>query len=121
MGDPPTSFFCVIGRALTHNALIVLGCGANGALLYQRVDRSIFTHTPCLLHHGGVRNTVGAGDALYLPSFTNGLHHRNGRPLALQRALPVCGLEGRGHRRRRWISDVKEWQQLLNHAAIAGR
>ncbi len=53
-----------------HNALIVLGRGAHGSLLYQHTDSTI-THVPAFAPRG-VRNTVGAGDALFSASFTNG-------------------------------------------------
>lgn len=93
-----------------HNALIVLGCGANGALLYQRADHSFF-HAPACAPRG-VRNTVGAGDALFSAFVHDWLQHHNA-PLALQRACLFAGWKVGAIGAADGFPDVNEWQQLL--------
>ena len=93
-----------------HNALIVLGCGANGALLYQRADRSFFHAQACAPR--GVRNTVGAGDALFSAFVHEWLQHHNA-PLALQRACLFAGWKVGAIGAADGFADVNEWQQLL--------
>lgn len=46
-----------------HNRVIVMGCGAKGAVMYLR-DGDVFYHQPAA-KVGEVVNTVGAGDALF--------------------------------------------------------
>lgn len=102
-----------------HNTLIVLGCGANGALLYQRADRSFF-HVPAQAPRG-VRNTIGAGDALFSAFVHEWQQHHNAQ-LALQRATLFAGWKVGSIGAAEGLPDVNEWQQLLTtHAESSGR
>ena len=100
-----------------HNALIVLGRGAHGSLLYQHADRSFF-HVPALAPRG-VRNTVGAGDALFSAFIHEWQQHHDAR-LALQRASLFAGWKVGAVGAAEGLPDVNEWQQLLMTHAKSG-
>ena len=77
-----------------HNQVIVLGMGAKGAMLYMPHQNVIVEQPAC--HVDNVKNTVGAGDAL----FSAYLHyHLSGlTPVeALRRAQMFASLKIRSH------------------------
>ncbi|MFC3914455.1 carbohydrate kinase family protein [Pseudaeromonas sharmana] len=59
------------------NALLVMGCGSRGALLYERASGT-FHHAQAHVPRG-IHSTVGAGDALFSAFIDGWLRHRDPR------------------------------------------
>ncbi len=74
--------------ALYDNAIVVMGQGHAGALMYVREEQRLF-HAPAWAPRG-VKNTIGAGDALFSAFIHDWSKHRNPYQ-ALSRATQYAG------------------------------
>lgn len=91
------------------NALLVMGCGQHGALLYDATRRQ-YHHAPARAPRG-VRNTIGAGDALFSAFIDGWLRHRDARR-ALDDAVWFAGWKVGAVGAAEGFPERAQWQQL---------
>jgi acarbose 7IV-phosphotransferase len=108
-GRSPEAFILDLAHRY-RNPIIVMGRGAQGALLYQRASGEFF-HAPAMAPRGVV-NSIGAGDALFSAFIHEWLQHKDAC-LALRRACLFAGWKVGAVGAADGLPDVNEWQQLL--------
>ncbi len=95
--------------SLYGNAIVVMGQGQAGALMFVRDDQQIF-HAPACAPRG-VKNTIGAGDALFSAFIHDWSKHK--KPYqALSRATYYAGWKVGAVGAAEGLMDEEQWRTL---------
>ncbi|MGL4207198.1 MAG: carbohydrate kinase family protein [Aeromonadaceae bacterium] len=109
LGDRPAEALLRELAALYGSAIVVMGQGQAGALMYVRADQQVY-HAPACAPRG-IINTVGAGDALFSAFIHDWSKHRNPYQ-ALTRATYYAGWKIGSTGAAEGLLDEAQWLAL---------